>query len=80
MSDDRQSLSDIGAALQQQRDVAVSQSDERADAYLAGQIDEPVQRAPLREQEIDKQGRAYATGRRKDAVARVFFINVTGKI
>lgn len=28
--------------------------------------------APLREQEIDAQGRAYATGRRKDAVARVW--------
>ncbi|GAB5348702.1 30S ribosomal protein S9 [Alteriqipengyuania sp. 357] len=28
--------------------------------------------APLREQELDKQGRAYATGRRKDAVARVW--------
>ena len=28
--------------------------------------------APLREKEIDAQGRAYATGRRKDAVARVW--------
>ncbi|MBM0169323.1 30S ribosomal protein S9 [Altererythrobacter sp. C41] len=28
--------------------------------------------APLREQELDQQGRAYATGRRKDAVARVW--------
>src|SRR3546814_12661513 len=27
---------------------------------------------PLREQELDAQGRAYATGRRKDAVARVW--------
>jgi len=28
--------------------------------------------APLREQELDQHGRAYATGRRKDAVARVW--------
>ena len=28
--------------------------------------------APIRAQEIDAQGRAYATGRRKDAVARVW--------
>ena len=28
--------------------------------------------APLRPQELDGQGRAYATGRRKDAVARVW--------
>ena len=80
MTDNRQSLSDLGAALNQQREAAVAQSDDRADAYLAGQIEEPVQRAPLREQEIDKQGRAYATGRRKDAVARVWLKPGSGKI
>jgi small subunit ribosomal protein S9 len=35
---------------------------------------------PLREQQIDKQGRAYATGRRKDAVARVWLKPGSGKI
>jgi small subunit ribosomal protein S9 len=35
---------------------------------------------PLREQELDKQGRAYATGRRKDAVARVWIKPGSGKI
>jgi small subunit ribosomal protein S9 len=35
---------------------------------------------PLREQELDAQGRAYATGRRKDAVARVWIKPGTGKI
>lgn len=35
---------------------------------------------PLREQLLDKQGRAYATGRRKDAVARVWLKPGTGKI
>ncbi|WP_174279756.1 30S ribosomal protein S9 [Sphingomonas bacterium] len=80
MSDNRQSLSDLGAALNQQREAAVASSDERADQYLTGQIDEPVQRAPLREQELDKQGRAYATGRRKDAVARVWLKPGSGKI
>jgi small subunit ribosomal protein S9 len=39
-----------------------------------------VSNAPLREQELDKQGRAYATGRRKDAVARVWVKPGTGKI
>jgi small subunit ribosomal protein S9 len=49
--------------------------------------DAPVQAAapavsttPLRAQELDKQGRAYATGRRKDAVARVWVKPGTGKI
>jgi small subunit ribosomal protein S9 len=35
---------------------------------------------PLRQQELDAQGRAYATGRRKDAVARVWVKPGTGKI
>ncbi|MFA7602252.1 MAG: 30S ribosomal protein S9 [Novosphingobium sp.] len=36
--------------------------------------------APLREREVDAQGRAYATGRRKDAVARVWIKPGSGKI
>ena len=36
--------------------------------------------APLREQELDGQGRAYATGRRKDATARVWIKPGTGKV
>ncbi|MCB8829796.1 hypothetical protein LJD47_32770, partial [Escherichia coli] len=63
MSDNRQSLSDLGAALNQQREAAVADSDGRADAYMAGELNEPVQTAPLRAQELDKFGRAYATGR-----------------
>ena len=39
-----------------------------------------TQTAPLRQQELDKLGRAYATGRRKDAVARVWVKPGTGKI
>lgn len=36
--------------------------------------------APAREKEVDSQGRAYATGRRKNAVARVWVKPGTGKI
>ncbi len=36
--------------------------------------------APLREREIDAQGRSYATGRRKDAVARVWIKPGSGKV
>ena len=36
--------------------------------------------APIREKEVDAQGRAYATGRRKDAVARVWIKPGSGKI
>ncbi|MDP9164311.1 MAG: 30S ribosomal protein S9 [Pseudomonadota bacterium] len=40
----------------------------------------PQIEAVLREQELDKYGRAYATGRRKDAVARVWLKPGSGKI
>jgi small subunit ribosomal protein S9 len=40
----------------------------------------PVSTMPLREKKVDAQGRAYATGRRKDAVARVWLKPGTGKI
>ena len=36
--------------------------------------------APVYVQKIDKQGRAYATGKRKDAVARVWLKPGSGKI
>ena len=39
-----------------------------------------VSNAPLREQELDAHGRAYATGRRKDAVARVWLKPGSGKV
>jgi len=43
----------------------------------------PVRTGPaavLREQELDASGRAYATGRRKDAVARVWVKPGSGKV
>lgn len=40
----------------------------------------PAMAAPERQQIIDKQGRSYATGRRKDATARVWVKPGTGKV
>ncbi|PNU01797.1 30S ribosomal protein S9 [Novosphingobium guangzhouense] len=70
MSDNEtvQSLSDLGEIAGN-----VTVADE---AIVAA----PVSNAPLREQQIDAQGRAYATGRRKDAVARVWIKPGSGKI
>ncbi len=76
MSEDtRQSLSDL-------KDLAA------ATAAPAAPVEEAVAPAPivkstvalLREREIDAQGRSYATGRRKDAVARVWLKPGTGRI
>ena len=49
-------------------------------AAVAGDAVEATVAAPLREKEVDAQGRAYATGRRKDAVARVWLKPGTGKV
>jgi small subunit ribosomal protein S9 len=40
----------------------------------------PPPETPLREQQLDALGRAYATGRRKDAVARVWLKPGSGQI
>ena len=89
MSDNRQSLADLAALTGQAAPEAppappaASSSDDSAEAYMAGEVNEPAPPstpAVLREQQLDKQGRAYATGRRKDAVARVWLKPGSGKI
>ena len=77
MSDNRQSLSDLASLTANAPAPAPAAAETAAaDAPIA-----PAQpSAPLRAQEIDSLGRAYATGRRKDAVARVWVKPGTGKI
>ncbi|WOK36236.1 30S ribosomal protein S9 [Sphingomonas sp. C3-2] len=71
MSDNRQSLSDL-------KDIAGAAVEAAAEAAEVAVPAQPA--APLREREVDAQGRSYATGRRKDAVARVWIKPGTGKI
>lgn len=79
MSDTRQSLADL-AALTGAAPVAPA----AAVADVAGEAPVAVAPAaptmPLREREVDAQGRSYATGRRKDAVARVWIKPGTGRV
>ena len=50
-------------------------------ADLAGQPAQPAApEAPVHVQKLDAQGRAYATGKRKDAVARVWVRPGSGRI
>ena len=82
MSDNRQSLSDLAALTS--APAAGAEAPAAADA-AEGAAPERVEPrggplAPLREQQLDAQGRAYATGRRKDAVARVWIKPGSGKI
>jgi small subunit ribosomal protein S9 len=46
----------------------------------AANVGAPAQEAPKYIQKLDKLGRAYATGKRKDAVARVWIKPGSGKI
>ncbi|HEY0271291.1 MAG TPA: 30S ribosomal protein S9 [Sphingomonas sp.] len=76
MSDDRQSLSDL-AALTGAEAPAPSAAGSNVPAGTFAAAAAPT---PLRERQVDSLGRAYATGRRKDAVARVWLKPGTGKI
>ena len=81
MSDTRQSLSDLAELTGQQAAQPAPAAAEAAPAEAAPTPPPPAQsEAPLREQQLDKFGRAYATGRRKDAVARVWLKPGSGKI
>jgi small subunit ribosomal protein S9 len=83
MSDNRQSLSDLASltGAQAPAPVAAAPTAYDADGAPIAAAEAPVvSTMPLREKQIDAQGRAYATGRRKDAVARVWIKPGTGKI
>ena len=83
MADDKNTVSDL-ADLKDITGTAPAADAAPAEAGEAGEAGEAVvpaaPAAPLREQELDAQGRAYATGRRKDAVARVWIKPGSGKI
>ena len=77
MSDTRETIAEqLGATPAPEAPIAVE-----APAAEAPEPAPPVQEVtPLREQQLDKYGRAYATGRRKDAIARVWLKPGSGKI
>lgn len=77
MTDTRQSLSDLASLTAGAAAPAAPAAEEAA---VEAPVTPVVPETPLREQELDKLGRAYATGRRKDAVARVWVKPGTGKI
>jgi small subunit ribosomal protein S9 len=79
MSDNRQSLSDLGS-LTGAEAAAPPPAAPAAEAEAPAPVQPAPPETPLREQQLDKQGRAYATGRRKDAVARVWLKPGSGKI
>ena len=88
----KKSLSDLGALTGQEPETpavvetAEAPAAETATVEATETVEAPAApvftqaETPLREQQLDKYGRAYATGRRKDAVARVWLKPGSGKI
>ena len=79
MSDTRQSLTDL-AALTGAAPAPVRAEPTDGIVNEDGPAPQFVAPMPLREREVDALGRSYATGRRKDAVARVWLKPGSGKI
>jgi small subunit ribosomal protein S9 len=83
---DKKSLSDLAELTKEPVEAPATEAEAEAEAPAAGEAETdepappPVEAAPLREQQLDKFGRAYATGRRKDAVARVWLKPGSGRI
>jgi small subunit ribosomal protein S9 len=78
---DKKSLSDLAELTKEPATAPAAEAEAQAPEADAPSAPPPVQQAaPLREQQLDKYGRAYATGRRKNAVARVWLKPGSGKI
>jgi small subunit ribosomal protein S9 len=77
---DKKSLSDLAELTSEQAAAPAPQAAAEEAAAPVEAAPPPVEAAPLREQQLDKYGRAYATGRRKDAIARVWLKPGSGKI
>jgi small subunit ribosomal protein S9 len=79
---DKKSLSDLAELTKEPAAAPVEETETEASAPAeeTPAAPPPVEAAPLREQQLDKYGRAYATGRRKDAIARVWLKPGSGKI
>ena len=77
---DKKSLADLAALTSEPAEAPVAEPAAEAPAEGEAPVQPAQPEAPLREQQLDAYGRAYATGRRKDAVARVWLKPGTGKI
>ncbi|MBZ6378667.1 30S ribosomal protein S9 [Pacificimonas flava] len=87
MAEEKKGLEDL-KELQQEASSKQAAAPQEAQAGAAATDTEAaeefdpnaVNAASLREKEVDQYGRSYATGRRKDAVARVWLKPGSGKI
>ena len=81
MADKKKSLSDLAELTKEEAALAPVEAEAPAEETSeAAPPPPPAQEAPVREQQLDKHGRAYATGRRKDAIARIWLKPGSGVI
>ncbi len=80
MADKKKSLSDLAELTKEEPAPAPAEAEAEAPVEAEAAPPPPVETAPVREQQLDSQGRAYATGRRKDAIARVWLKPGAGRI
>ena len=81
MADKKKSLSDLAELTKEEAAPAPVEAEAPAEETSeAAPPPPPAQEAPVREQQLDKHGRAYATGRRKDAIARIWLKPGSGVI
>ena len=81
MSDTRETIAEqLGATPAPAAPAPEAEAPASAEATAGEPAPPPAEAAPLREQQLDKYGRAYVTGRRKDAIARVWLKPGSGKI
>ena len=77
---DKKSLSDLAELTKEETAVPAPEAEASEAEAPAEAAPPPAEEAPIREQQLDKHGRAYATGRRKDAIARVWLKPGSGRI
>ena len=83
MAEEKKTLEDLGAAVAEKAAEAAAPAAEASEEAAAAPAEEtPIVEAEVAtvEPQIDDLGRSYATGKRKDAVARVWIKPGSGKI
>ncbi|MBT4941251.1 MAG: 30S ribosomal protein S9, partial [Rhodospirillaceae bacterium] len=83
MAEEKKTLEDLGAAVAEKAAEAAAPAAEASEEAAAAPAEEtPIVEAEVAtvEPQIDDLGRSYATGKRKDAVARVWIKPGSGKV
>ncbi len=77
---DIKSFEDLAAATQEAAKTAAETATDAASSAVDAVTPDRPSDAPVYERKVDEHNRAYATGKRKDAVARVWLKPGTGRI